>query len=198
MNVVELDRRAVLRSVDVVSSVTPADLVRPTPCSAWTLELLLVHMIREHRGFAAAARGETSDLSVWDDQPLGADPAAAYADAARAVIEAFAADGVLGGTFWLPKVAADRSFPARQAISFHLLDYVVHGWDVAASLGLPWVADDELVEATLQVARLEVPDRPQRALPGASFRTALPPVEDASAHERMLRLLGRDPYWSAP
>jgi uncharacterized protein (TIGR03086 family) len=197
MNVVELDRKAVLRSVDIVASVTPQDLSRPTPCAAWTLEQLLVHMIREHRGFAAAAAGETSDVSVWDDQPLGDDPAAAYADAAHAVVAAFAGDGVLAGTFWLPKVASDRTFPARQAISFHLLDYVVHGWDVAATLGQPRTVDDELVEATLRVARLEVPDRPQRALPGASFRTALPPVDGESPQQRMLRLLGRDPDWTA-
>lgn len=195
MKVQELHRRAVLRSVEIVSTVTADRLDLPTPCADWDLRALLTHMIREHRGFAAAADGETEDLSVWDDQPLSDDPAADYADAAHAVITAFNADGVMARKFWLPKIRDGVILPARQAISFQLLDYVVHGWDVAATLGLPRDVDPELVAATLQITRLEVPDRPQRALPGASFRTALPLVDGEPAQDRMLRLLGRDPDW---
>jgi uncharacterized protein (TIGR03086 family) len=198
MNVQELDRRAVLWSVEIVSSVGAGHLDLPTPCSEWDLRSLLTHMISEHRGFAAAADGETSDTSAWREQPLSDDPAADYAEAAEVVIKAFSADDVLGRRFWLPKIRGGITIPGRQAVSFHALDYVVHGWDVAATLGLPRDIDEELVRDTLRIAKLEVPDKPQRALPGASFRPALPIADDEPPQSRMLRLLGRSPDWSPP
>src|ERR1700685_3712749 len=56
--------------------------------------------------------------------------------AAGGVLAAFAADGVLDRAFTLPEISPERRFPAPQAIGFHFIDYVVHGWDVARSLGL--------------------------------------------------------------
>ncbi|MCX4393151.1 MULTISPECIES: hypothetical protein [unclassified Streptomyces] len=41
----------------------------------------------------------------------------------------------------------DRRFAAPRAIGFHLVDYVVHGWDVAASLGIRAAYDQDLVRA---------------------------------------------------
>jgi uncharacterized protein (TIGR03086 family) len=196
VNVRALDRRAVLASIDVVSAVTPADLDRPTPCTGWDLRALLVHLVREHRGFAAAARGTTDDLSVWADQPLGDDPAGAYREAALDVVDAFSTGTTT--TFWLPLITSQQWVEADRAVSFHLLDYVVHTWDVAATLGVAYDPDDELAEATLAVARAEVPDGPHRRRPDASFAPALPPADDEPAWPLALRMLGRDPSWSAP
>lgn len=197
MTVRDLDRRAVLRSIDIVSAVTSDQLGLPTPCVGWTLNDLLVHMIREHRGFAASALGNTDDLSVWDDQPLGDDPAGAYAKAAHAAIDAFAIGG--SPTFWLPLVRTAPTIEAERAISFHLLDYVVHGWDVAASIDASRdLGEDDLVAATVAVALAEVPDHPRRAEAGASFSPVVPPDEGDSAQDRLLRLLGRDPRWAPP
>ena len=92
-------------------------------------------MIGQHYGFAASARGETSDLSVWADRPAGADLHAAYAAAVADVTAAFAEDGVLDRRLWLPEIRDGARFPATMAIGFHFLDYVVHGWDVARSIG---------------------------------------------------------------
>lgn len=197
MNLRELDRRAVLHTVELVAAATPEHLDLPTPCAAWNLRELLTHMIAEHHGFAAAARGETTDPSPWDERPLSADPAADYAKAAADVILAFANEDALEGTFWLPKIRGGITIPARQAMSFHVLDYVAHGWDVAATLGLPRDIDEDLVRATLRIAKLEVPDRPERALPGASFAPPLLVLDDDPPQDRMLRVLGRDPGWSA-
>ena len=58
-------RSAVLQSIDVVNTVTPADLDRSTPCAGWTLATLLDHMTVQHRGFAAAARGKGADAAIW-------------------------------------------------------------------------------------------------------------------------------------
>src|SRR4051812_5163457 len=86
---------AVRTSVAVVTKATPDDLCRSTPCSAWTLGDLLAHMTAQHRGFAAAARGDGADLAHWRIRPLDEDPVKAYANVADDVLEAFAGREVL-------------------------------------------------------------------------------------------------------
>lgn len=205
----ELDARAVRASVAIVATIKPDDLVRPTPCTGWTLGDLLAHMKAQHNGFAAAARGHGGDPAVWqvaptgiddasaDASPAGADPAEDYAAAAGDVIAAFAAAGVLDATFELPEIAPGFAFPAAQAISFHFIDYVVHGWDVARSLGLEYVLDDDLLRAALPVAEA-VPDGAMRQRPGAAFAPRLDPLPGAETEpmRRILALLGRSPDWT--
>ncbi|GAA2446965.1 TIGR03086 family metal-binding protein [Actinomadura vinacea] len=190
----ELDRRAVLATVDVVALAGPADLDRPTPCSDWTLGDLLAHMTAQHHGFAAAARGEGADLDAWKTHPLGDDPAKTYTKAAEAVLAAFADEGAAERGFALPELAGDLAFPAEQAMSFHFIDYVVHGWDVARALGLPYGIAPDLVDAARPIA-LAVPDNDYRLRPGAAFAPALPPSGEATALDEILRALGRSPAW---
>jgi uncharacterized protein (TIGR03086 family) len=196
-DVVQLDRRAVLRSVEIVANVTAGDLGRSTPCAGWTLEDLLGHMIAQHHGFAAAADGNITDLSAWEVHPVGDDPAGAYAAAARRLLGAFAADALLARPFWLPEVRDGGPFPARTAIGFHLVDYVVHGWDVAASIGVPADFAPDLVAAALDIAE-QVPTGAAREVPVAPFGAALPAGADDSPMDHVLRLLGRCPSWPDP
>jgi uncharacterized protein (TIGR03086 family) len=196
-DLVELNRRAVQRSVAIVAATTADHLARPTPCAGWTLENLLGHMIAQHRGFAAAADGNRTDLSVWDVLPVGADPAGAYAAAAERLVTVFAADSVLTRVFWLPEIRDGGPFPARTAIGFHLVDYVVHGWDVAASIGVDARFEPDLVAAALAVAE-KVPAGAARELQGAPFAPALPHDGDQSPMDRLLRILGRCPSWPVP
>lgn len=194
-NMLELHRRAMWRSVAIVGQVDDDQWQLPTPCSQWTLRQLVEHMTSENYGFAAAAEGETADRTPWFYQPRGDDLRLDYARSAERVVDAFGADGVPDREFWLPLLTESRRFPARQAISFHLLDYVVHAWDVAAALGRPAAADDDLVAAALQITDREVPDTPRRQQPGAPFRPPLPIPAQASPHDRLLALLGRSPTW---
>lgn len=193
----ELDERAVRASVAVTSTVTKADLERPTPCAGWRLADLLAHMAAQHRGFAAAAEGNGADREVWRGEPVGADPAAWYAEAAERVIGAFGGTGVLARRFALPEISTTTEFPAPMAIGFHLVDYVVHIWDVARSLGVPVALPDDLVRAVLPLARA-VPAGPERLRPGAAFAPVLPYPPDAGPLDEVLALLGRSPDWAPP
>jgi uncharacterized protein (TIGR03086 family) len=194
-DIVALDAQAVHASVDLVSRITPDDMARPTPCADWTLRGLLRHMTAQHYGFAAASGGD-GNLARWRTGPLGEDPAAAYRDAARCVLAAFAADGVLGRDFPLPEIGQGLSFPARQAIGFHLVDYVVHSWDVARTLGRQANLSAALLDAALAVARA-VPGGDARTRPGASFapEVAWP---GGSRLDQVVALLGRSPDWRPP
>ncbi|ULE34424.1 TIGR03086 family metal-binding protein [Mycobacterium sp. IDR2000157661] len=191
-------RAAVAASIDVVAQVAAADLGRSTPCTGWNVGDLLTHMTVQHNGFAAAARGAGADLAVWDPatvaDEVAADPAAAYAAAAGAVLEAFAADGVLEATFAMPEFGPGATIPGAMAIGFHFVDYVVHGWDVARSIGVPFELPADVVAAVLPVA-LAVPDTDVRDAPDSPFAPALAPVEDADGLDTVLRHLGRAPEW---
>src|SRR6476661_6873201 len=112
-----LHRAAVLRSIELVDTVTSADLGRPTPCQGWNLADLLAHMTVQHRGFTAAARGFGADPDVWRVESVvdavKADHVRVYADAAHDVIDAFGAAGTLESQFELPEFGADAVFPAE-------------------------------------------------------------------------------------
>ncbi|MFC3988838.1 TIGR03086 family metal-binding protein [Actinoplanes siamensis] len=185
-----LHAAAVRDTVGLVVRATPADLARPTPCAEWDLSALIAHMTVQHRGFAAAARGHGADLGVWTPTRPGADFADRYAEAAEDVLQAFSAVDLLERPFRLPELSPDHSFPGRLAVAFHLVDYVVHGWDVATSLGLPFSPPAEILAATLPIAR-SVPTGPDRLRPGAAFGPAMPVPPGAGPLTEILLLLGR-------
>jgi uncharacterized protein (TIGR03086 family) len=191
---VELDAVAVRTSVELVEHVTPADLSRPTPCAAWTLHGLLAHMGTQHHGFAAASGGEDG-WELWRLRPLGADPVATYRQAAERVLAAFAADGVLDRAFPLPEVSTERRIPAAQAVGFHLVDYVVHSWDVAMTLHVPVGFEPRVLEAALAVARA-VPGGEARLTPGAAFAPVVA-ARPGDALDEIVSLFGRSPAWPA-
>ncbi len=201
MRTIEADERAVRAAVTLVARATTMDLGRPTPCAGWDLKALLAHMTAQHRGFAAAAAGHGADPAAWqlDDHPL-----LGYAEATAQVIAAFAAPGTADRDFILPEVAGDRPIRGATAIGFHLVDYVVHGWDVARTLGERYVLDDALAAAAERIAAM-VPDGPERLSASAAFRPALrpspatDPVEGPATTplDRVLLALGRSPDWPA-
>jgi uncharacterized protein (TIGR03086 family) len=193
LDIQELDRRALALLGGVVALLKDDQLPFPTPCPDWTLHGLIRHLVSQNEGFAAAARGAGGTLSVWRGGDLGADARAAFEASAALVNTAFTEDGVLDRPFALPEVRNGGAFPARVAISFHFVDCVVHAWDVAAAIGVPWEPDDELTSAALRVAE-QVPEDGRG--PGAAFDRRLPPLDGAPPHHRLLGLLGRVPSWA--
>ncbi|MEQ4725933.1 TIGR03086 family metal-binding protein [Nonomuraea sp. B19D2] len=190
-DLVALDAQAVLTSVEVVARATTADMSRPTPCADWSLDGLLAHMTAQHHGFAAASTGD-DDPASWTARPLGHDLVGAYRSSAHRVLAAFADDGVMNRMFPLPEVSA-RPFSARRAIGFHLLDYVVHSWDVAKTLGLTVEFESDVLHAALIVAQA-VPQGEARRAPGAAFAPAIA-WSGGAALDRIVAVLGRSPNW---
>jgi uncharacterized protein (TIGR03086 family) len=193
-DIVGLDARAVRASVQVVARASTADLARPTPCGDWTLAELLAHMTAQHNGFAAAAAGGGADLVHWQTGAPVADPVGEYAAAAERVLAAFGAAGVLAREFTLPQVSTELRFPAAEAIGFHFVDYVVHGWDVARALGLGYDLEPDVLAGALPIA-WSVPDGERRRRPGAAFAPRVT-VTGGSVLDQILALLGRRPDWA--
>ena len=193
--IVDLDARVVEATVSLVKQAGLLDLDRPTPCAGWNLDDLIAHMTAQHYGWIAAAVGHGADLSVWQPGPPVADPIGEYAEASRRVTEAFGADGVLEREFALAEISAVLRFPAAQAISFHFIDYLVHGWDVARSLGADYQPEPDLLAAALPVAQAE-PGGEARKRDGAAFAPEVAVPAQAGLLDQILAMLGRDPSWS--
>ncbi|WP_333775562.1 TIGR03086 family metal-binding protein [Streptomyces sp. IBSBF 3136] len=192
-DLVGLDRMAVREAVRLVDLAGEDDWERDSPCAGWTLRRLVAHMTAQHHGFAAAARGEGQDAARWREPRDMSDPAQAHRTAAAAVLDAFGEPGSTDREFALPELGG--SFPGRSAIGFHLVDYVVHAWDVAATLGLRVRLPADVLGAGLAIAR-RVPADPALRGPGFAFARVVRAPEEAERSgplEETLRLLGRRP-----
>ena len=186
-----LDREAVEHSIALLTRVASGDLSRRTPCEGWALADLIAHMTAQHRGFAAAAAGRGADPDRWAVVPAAGDPVAEYRAAAAHALAGFAEAGEVA--FTTPEIAP-RTIPVSMALGFHLVDYLVHSWDVAAALGVPFTPGANLVGVALPIA-LGVPGGDQRLQPEFPFRPAVPVPDDAGPFDRVLAALGRDPAW---
>jgi uncharacterized protein (TIGR03086 family) len=199
MEIIEQHRRATAAVEPVLARARAVDLGLPTPCAGWDLRALLEHMAGQDAGFAAAVRAGESDVdaSAFVPCPLGPEPFATLTEAAADLDAAFAEAGTEAGTesgrtVWLAEFG--RRFPLADVAGFHLLDVLVHGWDVAATLGVAVDYDEDLVMATLAQAE-RVPTGPFREDPRSPFA---PARADGGTDpwDRTLALLGRDPLWT--
>ncbi|WP_020671669.1 TIGR03086 family metal-binding protein [Amycolatopsis nigrescens] len=190
MDIRELDRRALDFFDKVADGLRTADLDLPTSCAGWRLRDLLRHQVSENTAFAVALReGSAPD---WDSGSLGDDPYRAYADSVTAVLAAMEDDEVLNRQVTVREFG---TFPGTVALSMHLVDSVAHGWDLAVTLGVPYLQDLEAVQAALDFARL-IPAGPERDDPKSSFAPVVRTGPGASPLDELLGLLGRDPAWT--
>ncbi|MFE9427621.1 TIGR03086 family metal-binding protein [Kitasatospora sp. NPDC006697] len=194
MDIRALHTQALALVTELVDQVKEDQLALPTPCADWDLRTLLGHMIGQNYGFAAAAEGRGEDGEAWRDRTFEGAPAQAWAASAAELGAAFAATA---GPFRIPEIREGVDIPADMAISFHFIDTLVHGWDLAAALGLPFEPPAELAQVGLVVAE-QVPAGPEFRGPGRAFSEVLELEEEQpAAFHRTLALLGRDRNWTA-
>jgi uncharacterized protein (TIGR03086 family) len=157
-----------------------------TPCDDWTVRDVVAHAIETERDFLVRqdlSPGPAPDLTDLTD------PASAWRQHASAVIEVLSGDGVAqreyDGYFGRTTIAATMA-------DFYGWDLVVHGSDVARATGQEWSVSDEEAAALHATA-----DGWGDALYSEGVcAEAVPVPEDASATDRLLARLGRDPQWA--
>lgn len=168
------------------SAVTADDLDRPTPCEGWTVRNLLDHAASGPRFFAAIADGDLSSITAVAIDTDGVWKGAMADDLAR-LVEAWRDPTAWDGE----TTVGELTFANEEWARIGYDELVLHGWDLAATIGQPYEPGTEELDV-IEPFIEEAAARPTvEGLWGPSVD-----VEPASSRfEQLLALSGRDPNW---
>jgi uncharacterized protein (TIGR03086 family) len=169
------------RFSELVESASAGDWTRPSPVAGWTTLDVVLHLIEWSRGFLGGAGIELPALDVE------AGPVAAWQ---RHVVDIQAIlDDPAGRVLSNPHIG-DK--PVDQAIDeFYTADIWMHSWDLAKALGRELDLDQERCVAAL--AAMVPIERLLRD--SGQFGPAMPVAPGASAQDKLMAFIGRDPAW---
>lgn len=166
--------------------VKPEDWDRGTPCSEWDVRALVNHVIGGCRRYTMLLHGATPDqtdaLRTLDH--IGGDPSASLRTAADEMMAAFHEPNALERTVHHP--AGDRT--GAVLAGMRVVDFTIHGWDLAQAVGADDRLDPELVDWMWAVLSGMGPALSE----GGYFRApAADAPADGTPQDRLLRLTGR-------
>ena len=169
------------------SAVATDDLDLLTPCEGWTIRDLLDHAASGPRFFTAIAGGDPSSVTAIDidtnDVWKGA-----VADDLTLLVEAWRDPTAWEGETTVGELTLANAQWARIGYD----ELVLHGWDLAATIGQPYEPGTEELDVIEPFMEETAAEPAAKGLWGPSFN-----VEPAfSRFERLLALSGRDPNWS--
>jgi uncharacterized protein (TIGR03086 family) len=188
-----MDEISLLASVmdktgDVIAGVGDDQRDRPTPCPDYDVAALIDHMVGWVRAFAAGARGRTLDDG---DDPAqyraGPDPAAEFRAAAAGIVASWRDEGLDRKV----RMASGGEIDGVMSFNMTLMEYLVHGWDLAVATDQPVPYTDGEAAAVLERAEVTLP--PQYRGEGMPFGDIVPTPDHAPAVDRLVAFLGREP-----
>lgn len=185
MNEVDLLEGVLSKTADVIGGVAADQLNLPTPCDEYDVGTLIRHIGGWILVFEAGSHGRTYEGDAANHR-CGADPAAEFRQAAAGVVSGWKKYG-----FDREVPVTGREMPAGQVFNMTLMEYLTHGWDLAVATGQPVPYTEQ--EATAGLARAQATLPPQFRGEGMAFGEIVPVAEDASAMDRFVAFLGRDP-----
>ena len=180
---------------ELVRDIDDEQLDAPTPNADYTLGTLLDHIDVLSVVFTAAA---TKDVGNWTEAPAAPD-AAHLADGWRDRIPRRLDD--LAAAWRDPDAwtgttkAGGLDLPGDLAGRIALDEIMIHGWDVARSIGRPYEADPAALDPVLEfVGGFGGPGMEQAR--NGLFGTEVEVADDAPLFDRILGITGRDPAWT--
>jgi uncharacterized protein (TIGR03086 family) len=181
--------RACAATERIVEAMRPEHHDLPTPCSEWTARLLLNHLVGTLVIHSACLRDQApavgfDDAGQPDSDLLGDDPLKAYRAGAEQLVAA-AGGGALERIHSTPM----GDLPGEAQASFVMMDVVVHGWDLASAIGVPFVLDDDIAREVLAFVRQAIGDPMRRRHLGPEVTVGA----GASTVDQLVAFLGRTP-----
>ena len=157
----------------------------PTPCPGYDVQTLVNHITGWLRSFA----GTATDSPTHEDPgayAAGEDAAGQCAEAAQRAVAGFRS-----GPDDRPVHMMSSALPASMVVGMMLMEYVGHGWDLATATGQPVPYSDEEAGAALDAGHATL--KPEYRGADKTFGPEVEPPADASAVERLVAFLGRQP-----
>lgn len=162
----------------VVGGIKADQLDNPTPCSEFTVQGVLEHMVGGATMFAAAFRGQT---------PPAVDDAGEVLDRFGPALTDLVAAMHEPGALDRPVEAPFGEVPGSTFARFVVLDGLVHGWDLSIATGQPYDPPDALVADVEAFAR----DTLGPLRDGEMFTAAVEPPAGSTPIERLVSFTGR-------
>jgi len=175
-----------------LSGITPEAWDLPTPCTEWTVDGLVCHLVFAEamvKPMLAGAPAEAIEAVDAEAHRVPRDELrAVWEQAVVESLDALRAPAALDGMV-VHRVSGEM--PALQLAVFRLIDNVVHSWDLAAALGADRTVDDGLVAEALAFVE------PFRELIPRTVFAEEVATDGGDQQSRLLAILGRDPSWSS-
>lgn len=180
--------RAVAETFTGLAAAT-VDWQAPTPVREWAAIDVVGHLIDWLPGMLAAGGVELPAGAA--EAAWRADPLAAWQSRVGAV-QAMLADPATADAVYRSPMLGEM--PAHRVLDqFWTADVYMHSWDLARAGGLPLDLDEGYAAGLL--AGLEPMEEMIRA--SGQFGVRQPVAADASAVDRLIAFIGRDPGWAA-
>ncbi len=169
-----------------------ADLGAATPCTQLDLRALVEHFVGTTTAMARLGLGQPLD----PDDPWGGGDGSADGDWGQRLVGNLDA---IAGSWSRPEVwsgdvqVGATTMPRSMLGEMALVEVTAHGWDVASTLGRTVELPPEAAAAVLRAAA----GTAELGRRMGAYGPEVPVPDGASALDRALGHLGRDPAWSA-
>lgn len=177
---VSLYRAATNRAVAAVEAVRRDQLGWPTPCSEWSVQQLIDHLIGGADYLLASTTGA-------EPIPSAGAPGTDYRTRVDRVLTALESPGALDRVCVSP---LGFDWPVSDAVAGTFMDVLVHTWDLARATGQDEQLDAGLVEAC---TAMFLPEMPRRGREAGIIGPEVALGEGASGQDRLLAAMGRAP-----
>ncbi len=182
---IELLSGVLSKTGDLIAGVHPDQRGLPTPCPEYDVAALVDHIVGWVQVFEAGCHGRKyeGDAATFK---AGPDPAAEFRAAADSLVAGWREHG-------LDRQVAVTSgeMPGELVFNMTLMEYLVHGWDLAIATGQPVPFTPSEASETLARAQVTLP--PEYRGEGMPFGDIVPVDEHAPAIDRLIGFLGRTP-----
>lgn len=162
-----------------------ADWGVPAPVAGWTARDVVGHLV----GWVPAFLSGTAGLTLASGPDVAVDPVAAWqvtADGVQRLLDDPAT----------ARIVPDSPYTGGRALpevldSFWTGDVFLHTWDLARATG----QDDRLDPDTCAGMLEGMAPMEEMLRSSGQYGPAVPVPQDASAQDRLIGFIGRDPYW---
>jgi uncharacterized protein (TIGR03086 family) len=175
---VRLLQHAICYAVESVDAVPPGTGSLPTPCEAWDLRTLLLHLNRSIDDLLPSITLEPADRGPASDDGRASTTqlAATFRTRTRLLLQSCLKSEPAGRGGWVVIVAA--------------AEIAVHGWDVAVACGTARSIPDPLALGLLVLLQMVIEDAARHPL----FGPPIPVSPLASPSDQLVAFLGRLPF----
>ncbi len=160
-----------------IRAVGPGQRHWPTPCPDLDVARLTDHVVGWAASFASRLT-DGADLGDPNAYRVGPSPAAEFHQAAQRIVGSY-------------REATEQ--PQNLPVGLLIMEFLTHGWDLAAAIGREVSYRDEAADLALKTGRVML--KPEYRGPDKAFGQEVPVRDSAGAVDRLVAFMGRNPAW---